>query len=481
MDILNNYGILFFLSAGALFSIFFAIKPVYLLWISTIFTLVIAGTIGYLHPSFKIASWIAYGAVALLYAPAILGFTKKKPVQFRFPSVLIVLFLILFILICTVSTIWSNAPLNQVIVASKSIFLFGGLWCFFANSNLSSQIVMNWLKTLLLIGLIQIFPVIYQFIVFRGWRVAHSRFKTESADAVVGTFGGSQLAGGGLGAVLVFFLIVSIIILLSMNNHRIFSWKKIWWIYLVLWLPILFTEVKVAFIYIPVGLFFLYWKYLFQKPGRVVIGLFFAGIILVGMLYSLQTIHLAFKGSDWKKNLTNAFGYSFQVDTSKEKGSGGRAQALNFWWQEHKSDKFVSKMIGHGLGSSRTQGQVLGFEAKYYRGNQLIDLTGLSLLLWDVGLVGTLLIYAILICFFILAGKLSNSAVLDKWQKALSNGLQAVIPLVAISLPYRNDIPYAANMMFIVMGIFGLLSWLNKQNVAEHYSILREERDRILK
>ncbi len=70
---------------------------------------------------------------------------------------------------------------------------------------------------------------------------------------------------------------------------------------------------------------------------------------------------------------------------------------------------------------------------------------------------------AIILLMYILAGRLSQHVRLADWQRSLAAGLQAVMPLVLLSLPYRNDIPFAAPMMFITMGVFGLIFWLNNQ------------------
>jgi hypothetical protein len=467
MDFLSDNRILFFLLTGTLLSFFFAAKPTLLLWFSTIFTLIFGGFVGYFFPSLKIVWWVAYGASALLYIPALLFLTQKAPEKFPALSTSVNIYTLLFVATSLISSIASNTPLPQLAAASKSLFMLGGLWAFIMAGRLSEQTIIHWLKGLIIIGVIQFIPVMYQFIVVRSWRVAHTSFQVESADAVVGTFGGSQ-TGGGLGAVLVFYLIVCIVVLLAMQKYKVFSWRNKWWVYVLLGLPILFTEVKAAFIYLPVGIFFLYRRYIYQRPIKFTLGSILICLIIIGMLFSLQTIHLSTRGDDWRDNLQKAFSYSFQSQTQFGKITDfkfSRISAVRFWWQEQDADHPVNILIGHGLGSSRTQGQVLGSKAARYAETK-IDLTGLSALLWDVGLVGVTLLYAILMTLFLLAGKLSRSHNLLAWQQALAGGLQATIPLIALSIPYRNDIPYAAPMMFTVMAIFGLIGWLNKQNIG---------------
>jgi hypothetical protein len=73
------------------------------------------------------------------------------------------------------------------------------------------------------------------------------------------------------------------------------------------------------------------------------------------------------------------------------------------------------------------------------------------------------LTFTIFIFALINAGRAASDIRLPNWMRAIACALQAFIPLIMLSMAYRNDIPYAAPMMFIVMATLGLISWLNKQ------------------
>ena len=64
---------------------------------------------------------------------------------------------------------------------------------------------------------------------------------------------------------------------------------------------------------------------------------------------------------------------------------------------------------------------------------------------------------------FINAGRGAKDQNLLNWERGLAAALQAFLPVIFLSMMYRNDVPYAAPMMFIVMATFGLISWLNRQ------------------
>jgi len=453
------------------FSLAVAIRPRILFFVATIVTLVIAGTTHYFVPSFKPIWWVSYGEVFLLFIPAILSLNRRKlnPIYSELSTVVVVL-IICFFSVSFISSFISKSPLIQFIAAAKSYFMFGGLWLFLAVYPLSEKIIVNWLKCLLGIGLIQIVPVLYQFIFVRSWRIAHSTClidKLESADSVVGTFGGSQIAGG-LGAVLVFFLIVCMIVLLSFSKTKKLSRKKIALFLFVLWFPILFTEVKAAFIYLPVSIIFLYREYLYRQPVKFFKIMIYMCIIIAVMFVSLEKIHFSIRGNNWQQNFIHGFAYSFKTDDApavlwnNRKPGFSRISVLQFWWQQHDMNNLLETLIGHGLGSSRTQGLVEGSQVARFNGKKL-DYTGLSSLLWEVGIIGTSIFLALMVAMYVLSGKLSVSKKLLDWHQFLARGLQSTIPLIALSLLYRNDIPFAASMMFVVMLIFGLINWINNQ------------------
>ena len=463
---------IFLLVFCTVFSLGMTFKPKLLLYVTTIFTLIVAGTVGYFSPTLKVSWWISYGEVFLLYFPVLNGLSSgklKKAAIYSTLSATLLLLLGSFFFISLFSTIISGSPIIQIITATKTYFMMGGLWLFLALYPLSEESVIFWLKILWYIGLLQILPVLYQYLFIRSWRIEHNINPVEAADSIVGTFGGSPV-GGGLGAVLVFYLIVCLVVWLAFAKLKSFSWKKSLPVLFILWFPILFTEVKAVFIYLPVAIIILYRRYSYQQPKKFLLILLSLVAVLIVMLFLWNFMYFGAQDKNFAFRLKRIFSYSFVLQPDKNNAVGktrfSRISVLQFWWQKHGLDNLSETLFGHGLGSSRTQGLVMGCEAIKWSGKKL-DYTGLSTLLWEVGLLGTGFFLAMIVLFYVLAGKLSDNVSLPIWQRALADGLQAVMPLILLSLPYRNDIPFAAPMMFIIMGIFGLIFRLNNQ-LAEH-------------
>lgn len=449
------------LAFGALLAFFLALRPKLLLWGATIFTLVIVGILGYFFPAAKILTWVAYGAAALMYVYA---FTMEGKARIIGGNEYLLKFsLFMFILISFVSVAYSVSPVFQIVAASKSLFMFGGLWVFFSRVSLNDEEMKNWLKLVLGIGLIQWIPAIYQYVFVRSYRIETGLGTVEASDSVVGTFGGS-MEGGGLTAVLAFYLVLLLIAMASLASEKIIRTKHYLLTSLFLLAPLFIMEVKVIFFYLPVGMIVLFRKSIFKSPLKAILGSASIVIFMGIMLVAYQYFHWSAQGGDLVSNFEKSFAYSFQKEGgyfAQQTGALTRVGALDFWLTEHSGKNYIKIFIGHGLGASKTRGQLQG-EMAYIYFPKNIDQTGLALMLWDVGVLGVLSLYAILLAMYWRTNYLIKMAPAHHWKKALARTLNAAIPLFGMATLYRNDIPYAAPMMFILFSVFGLSAWLRR-------------------
>lgn len=448
---------------GAFLAVLLASRPVVLLWFATGLTLVVTGLAGYFLPAIGQLQWVAYGTAALLFVPALLSLVRGRQ-HVRLPwSPLMGLSLAVFVVASLTSTIYFYAGPGQVIVAAKSLFMFGGVWAFFHYCRLSDNTVLRWLKGLLFIGAFQVVPALYQYVFVRGFRVAGGEGAT-AGDAVVGSFGGAENAGG-LSAVMAIYLVIGLLVLVSLYREGLLRGRRALLLSVLFSLPLLLAEVKAIFFYIPAGLLVLYRRDILHRPLKFIMGATGIGLLLFGGLLAYQALQWSVQGGGFEQNLRKLMGYSFKVESHSpvtDQTELSRIGVLQFWWQEHSRGEPGTTLIGHGLGSSRTGGQVLGNIAAQYYPKQ-IDGTAASLFLWETGVMGLLGIFGILLAAFLQAGAAAKRSSFLPWQRALARALQAAVPLFAMSLPYRNDIPYAGPMMFTLMAVLGLISWLNRR------------------
>ncbi len=446
---------------GALVASLLLFRPSLLMWLSTLLALVLVGTVGFFWGGEKL-SWVSYGIAALLYLPAAaVLLSGETTLGGGFAGRELWFLLLLFVL--TGLAGWSlELPSFRILAAVlKSWVMLGGVWAFLALYPLPTRWIRNWLYGLLGIAFLQWLPILYQAVALRIQRAAQGRY--YSPDVVVGTFGGDP-EGGGLTAVLAFFLVACSFIIIALARGGVLPRRRFWLVLGILVAPLLVVEVKAIFVYLPVGLFILYRDQLRARPM-----IFFLRSVLVAAILSSGII--AYNAIHWKgeEGITaHKFGYSFSTEPGYRAPDGKltRLGAVFYWWESNGDQSLPRLITGYGFGSARTVGYAQGNVATEHFPMKL-DTTGLSLLLWEVGIFGTLLWYLFLGAGFIMASRVTRSLLFGTWQHGLAWGLQAVIPMYGLSTFYRNDVPYAGPLMFLFMATFGLLFWLRRQAIFD--------------
>jgi len=129
--------------------------------------------------------------------------------------------------------------------------------------------------------------------------------------------------------------------------------------------------------------------------------------ILIGMalLIVVAVIALAYSyssayGGDTADNPFEVFlgsmDYIFDPDFITPGGEVGRFTSLLFWIQHNDLSGLPGTLFGYGLNATNSGSSVSpGFLHQYY--NLYLDSTSLSMLLWEVGVVGTLLFVGLII------------------------------------------------------------------------------------
>jgi hypothetical protein len=122
----------------------------------------------------------------------------------------------------------------------------------------------------------------------------------------------------------------------------------------------------------------------------------------------------------------------------------------------------VQTLLGHGPGASRepddtTMLEVNGTLAQKKYPGLRIGYTGLSTLLWDTGLIGTVCVLGMFGSAFFMAGRLAAHyrQRRDAFHTALFEGLQAAVAVLVLSLAHKNffavHLPYQA-IVYLLIG-----------------------------
>ncbi|AOR60277.1 hypothetical protein [Pectobacterium parmentieri] len=254
------------------------------------------------------------------------------------------------------------------------------------------------------------FPVvIYQVLFVLPRRVA-LRGEDEKWDSVVGTFGGDPMGGGNTAAMGLFCLLI-MLLKVSEFKHGLTSFKStVMHIVLGFGLCIL-GEVKFVILVSPL---LLAWVWLMPSyiKGMNNVNLKAILLIFIGMAL-LITVAItilasgyssAFGGDPTKSAMSvflDSLNYIFDTDYIMESGELGRLTTLFFWLKNHDMWGISGTLFGYGLSATNSGSAVSpGFLNIIY--NLIIDSTSLSVLLWEVGVVGTLFFIGLIIYILII-------------------------------------------------------------------------------
>lgn len=241
------------------------------------------------------------------------------------------------------------------------------------------------------------FPVvIYQVLFILPQRVA-IRGENEKWDSVVGTFGGDPMGGGNSAAMGMFCLLI-MLLKVSEYKHGVASLKSAA-LHIILGFGLcIMGEVKFVILLSPL---LLAWVWL--TPGYVK-GVHQANIkamlLMSGGMALLITIAIlilasgyssAFGGDPTKSAFSvffDSLSYIFDADYIMESGELGWFTTIAFWLKNNDLWGISGTLFGYGLNAANSGSSVSpGYLNIIF--NVILDSTSLSMLLWEIGVIGT--------------------------------------------------------------------------------------------
>lgn len=255
------------------------------------------------------------------------------------------------------------------------------------------------------------FPVVvYQVLFVLPKRVA-LRGEDEKWDSVVGTFGGDPMGGGNTAAMGLFCMLI-MLLKISEFKHGLTSFKSTA-LHIILGFTLcILGEVKFVILISPLLLAYVWLMPSYIKgmnsvnlKALLLIAIGMALLITIAITILAAGYSSAF-GSDPTKSAASVFldslGYIFDTDYIMESGELGRLTTLFFWLKNHDMWGPSGTLFGYGLNATNSGSAVSpGFLNIIY--NLIIDSTSLSVLLWEVGIIGTLFFIGLVIYILIMA------------------------------------------------------------------------------
>lgn len=446
-----------------LVGIMFIVYPSLGVWAVILGVLVASGLIDLYLPSLYPAVW-AFPILSMIIAGIAivrhLFGRKDNPNKIGKQASIMIIWAFLFVLCTVYSSLanWSGA--SNFVIGLKGYFQAWGLMAAIYFITKDEEEARKLIMFFLPLGLLQLPFVLHQFLVLVPLRSTNELAEkfVVAGDIVAGTFGG-KMWEGGRSPNLAVLCVISITIALALWRADLIKKSRAMSCSFLFLFPMFLSEAKIFLMLLPVALFLLFRDYITRSFLKAAMSLVAVCVLLIGIFfaYSLLPGAKSQRASSLEEMLDQNIAYNLG-----NRGYGGdllnRTTVYPFWLNQHTNlDSAASAVFGHGLsqtsGGTALNGRSL---AKTHYDAYGIGLTGLSALLWEVGLFGTLVVLAMFFSAYRLGGQLA-----ERWQGTKHwptiKSAQIAVPLFAISLAHNNYFVFDIGFQTMMVIIFGYL------------------------
>jgi hypothetical protein len=334
-----------------------------------------------------------------------------------------------------------------------------GIFAYLAYCRPSEILLKRIFLFMLAIASVQWIFCLYQKLQVVPIRIA-SNYPGSPWDSIVGTFGGEKFGGGESGSLGIYLSII-MVLAVALKKYGQLKSLALLVVFLTGFAAMALIESKVIAIMIPLGCFLVYRDYAFKQPVKFVLGTLVLGGLMLGLLVVYYYLYWQ---TDNNLGLIDAlfarFSYSFDPYFQASTTNLGRVKSLLFWWDKHALlDDPLTLLIGHGLASAVSSSSIIGEGGAVHRYGIMLDVTGVSKLLWESGLIGLVVFLLIFAFGFFRARSLKIHPVLPAWHRAAMVGVEAVMVLMPLSIFYEVTIVSSPPMQFMAMFLLGYVAY----------------------
>ncbi|ARB23978.1 capsular biosynthesis protein [Klebsiella oxytoca] len=368
-------------------------------------TIVFCGTIQY-FTGVAAVLWLPFFMVLVMVVLLMMQ-SRPQPLALSAREKVVLALYLMFIILSLCATVLQSGIVTAIVGFKNELALSLVMFCMLLGMFRESQLHR---LTRLFYWLFYVqFPLaIYQVLVVVPKRVA-LRGEDEKWDSVVGTFGGDPMGGGNTAAMGMFCLLI-MLLKVSEFKHGICSFKSMAAHIVLAFFLCVVGEVKFVILLSPF-LLTLLWimpayvsgiskvtlrSLMIIAAGMVV--LIFAAITILASNYSS-----AFGGDPTKSALSvfiDSLGYIFDTNYIMESGELGRFTTIFFWLQHNELFGPGGMLFGYGLNATNSGSTVSpGYIGAWY--HLILDSTALSMMLWEVGIIGVILFIAMIAAILI--------------------------------------------------------------------------------
>lgn len=446
------------------------IHPHLLLWIVLFGGLVVSGLSSLYFPQLGPVRWGVVLATLGLGLSALLargtgiasGLGKRPAIS---PTAL---WALIFFIISLLSALLNFRLSSDAVIGLKGYFQAWGILLAFALLPLRTEQADRYVRFLIILAMVQIPFALHQYLVLVPQRSTMEmvRHLVVAPDVVAGTFIAS-LTGGGGSAILAVLQVTAVAMVLSLWQEGRVTGRRAFLFSLLALLPLLFNEAKITFFLLPVALLLVFRGRLHRSSVFRIVGLGLAAVVVMAVLM------VAYFNLSKASGLHARTAEEYLQDSVKynlgQAGYGmwllNRTTVYPFWASRHGLSDAVHTLVGHGPGCSKEGGGIqqqrnLAYMKYFGYG---IGLTGVSSLLWDVGLLGAAAALMFFASVFASAGRLAGDARLGPTQRGLMRGAQVGIALIGVSLLHNNFFVFEIGFQTLLMLQVGyVMYWQRK-------------------
>lgn len=446
-------------------------SPLVLLWVVLIGGLVLSGVAELYFPSLGQARWgVALAAIALGAASLVFGMWAHRPIPATPTRAWssIATWSLLFLLIALFSAFLNLGLSFDTVVGLKGYFQVWGILLAFVLLPLRAPSVERTMMFLFWLGLIQLPFILHQHFVLVPQRsgIADAARGMVAQDILVGTFSGS-MSGGGAGPAMAVLLLIALTIAIAMWRVGKISFIKLALASIAFFLPLAIGEHKIALVLLPVGLFVVFDDKVRRNPLGA-IGLATISGVLLAVLFIVFTL-LPRAGSTRLLTPDEYWNEMWSYNAG-ERGYGNyalnRTTVYPFWAKYHQTagGSVIQTLVGHGPGSSKDARGGLSehsLAAERFPGYG-IGLTGISGLLWDTGVLGTLAVLGLLVSAYRTVRNLLLQTPTGSVRWANLKGAQAGIAMIGFSFLHNNMFLYEIGFQTMTMLLLGYVAYVER-------------------
>jgi hypothetical protein len=431
MIAITNNPILIGLAVGMILGLFLLASPKISIWLVIVLGLGTPALLDMAGHGLSKMLWAISMLGLLLWVPGVMHLFSLNP-QHKKITPLYIWIAILFAVFALASTALQLHSFSELFGGFKRYFQGFGLMLVLATMPWAKADFDRWLKALLAIALLQLPFALFERFILVPLRGGIEAAGGEATDVVAGTMG-ANLQGGSPNAIMVFFVLLALTFVIARWKEQLLSTGKTWWLGLLLLLPLTLGETKIVIVLLPMIAVLLFMKDIQREPSKFIPVLLLLLLLTFGLAYMYVYLMLE---STFIEAVEGMVKYNIQ-----EMGYGNlllnRTTVLTFWAGLHDGYNPIAFLFGHGLGSSYGAGFDAGHMAQLYP-KYGINLTTISTLLWDLGVVGLALYLSILAVAWLQMGRIEKHTT-DPQMRADSLSIRVGIALCVVFLMYSDS------------------------------------------